>query len=260
MSIEDLQKDFIEAIFGGDKAPAAKHVIGDDTLTAEQRFGIYKGSVHGILSQALGLTFPVCKALVGDEFFNRMCDCFIDEYPPTTSFFAEYGSNLPTFLNSFEPVKDLPYLADVARLEWARQHVWHQQNDETGDFSQLAELTEEQQSQVKFCLTKTLRLIKSNYRIDDIWFAHQDDDTIDLASIDIYQTVKLFVFKDDDIVKISLMNHTLDDSHFWDFIHAIDSGANLEKLAENFGESLPNLLNQAIQSGWIESFEISNNN
>lgn len=255
MSIKNLQKDFINAIFGGDKTPAATHVMSDDTLTAEQRFGIYKGSVHGILSQALGTSFPVCKALVGDDFFDKMCDCYIDEYPPTSPFFAEYGETLPEFLDDFEPVKDLPYLADVTRLEWARQHVWHQQKNAAGDFSKLAELSEEEQAEVSFKLSKTLHLIKSNYRIDDIWFAHQEDDTVDLAKIDINQIVKLFVFKDHDMIKISLMNHTSEDELFWDFIHAIESGSNLEALAEAFGESLPILLNQAIQSGWVESFK-----
>ena len=255
MNIKTLQKDFIEAIFGGDKAPAASHIMGDDTLSAEQRFGIYKGSVHGILGQALGLTYPVCKALVGDEFFNRMCDCFIEKYPPKTSFFAEYGADFPKFLSGFEPVSDIPYYVDIAKLEWARQHVWHQQHADITDFSTLAELTEDQQSQVIFQLTKNLRLIQSNYRIDDIWFAHQENGSIDMESIDINKAVKLFVFKEGEQIKISLMNHNKEDSDFWDFIKAIESGANLETLAEAFNESLPDLLNQAIQGSWIESFK-----
>ncbi|MCK5662687.1 MAG: putative DNA-binding domain-containing protein, partial [Thiotrichaceae bacterium] len=127
MDIKTFQGDFINAIFGGDKAPAVSHVIGDDTLTAEQRFGIYSGSVHGILAQALGVMFPICKTLVGDAFFDKMCKIFIDQNPPDTSFFAEYGAQLPEFINTFEHVKDLPYLHDVARLEWVRQIIWHEE-------------------------------------------------------------------------------------------------------------------------------------
>lgn len=254
MNIETIQNDFIEAIFGGDKVPAASHVIGDDKLTAEQRFGIYSGSVHGILTQALGVTFPVCKSLVGDKFFDNMCSIFIDQYPPTTSFFAEYGNNLPKFLSTFEHVKDIPYLVDISHLEWARQIAWHEKNESESDFNKLAELTEEQQAKLKFTLSKTLRLIQSNYRIDDIWFAHQEDSELKLEDIDLNEAVKLFIWREHDIIKISLMSQNEDDSAFWDFLYSISKGSTLENLAEQFGDDLPQYLNQGIQSSWIQSF------
>ena len=82
MHLEELQQDFINAIFEKNNSIAAKHVTGDDRLTAEQRLGIYRGSVHGILTSSLGVTFPVTKTLVGETFFDHMCDVFIDQYPP----------------------------------------------------------------------------------------------------------------------------------------------------------------------------------
>ena len=166
--LETIQKDFIEAIFGGDKSKAARHVLSDDKLDAEQRFGIYRGSVHGILTQAMGINFPVCKALVGDKFFDKMCTHFIDQYPPNTSFFAEYGNHFADFTKTFEHTQSIPYFHDMSRLEWARHDIWHQQEALAKDFSLLSELSEEEQSSVVFEIPKTLRLIKSEYRIDDI--------------------------------------------------------------------------------------------
>jgi hypothetical protein len=254
VNIESIQDDFVEAIFGGDKSPATSHIIGDNKLTAEQRIGIYSGSVHGILTQALGTTFPVCKALLGDEFFANMCEIFINQHPPCSSFFADYGNKLPQFINTFEHVRDIPYLADITQLEWTRNQVWHAHYQQSADFSTLAEITEKQQAGLVFTLSKTLRLIQSPYRIDHIWFAHQEGSEIRLEDINLNKTVKLFIWKDKDRLKISLMNHTQEDNIFWDFIDAISTGKTLEELAERFVEALPTLLNQAIQSGWIESF------
>lgn len=255
MNIKTIQEDFISAIFGGDNSPAASHVIGGDVLSAEQRFGIYTGSVHGILTQALGATFPVCKALVGDQFFDNMCKIFIDTHPPTTSFFAEYGDKFPEFLTTFKPVKDIAYFVDVARFEWARHDVWHQQSSEQSDFSSLATLNEDQQDKVIFQLSKTLRLIQSDYRIDELWFAHQDDESISLETIEIEKPVKLFIFKNEGVIKVSSMNETESDSAFWDFIEAISKGRTLGLLADEFGEALSEHLSQGIQSGWIQSFK-----
>ncbi len=254
--LEALQNDFINAFFSNDKSAAIQHVVGDDKLNAEQRLGIYSGSVHGILTQALGLTFPVCKTLVGEKFFDNMTELFIDKYPPTTSIFAEYGDKLPLFLSTFDPVRDIPYFVDMARFEWARHSVYHQQSLQIIDVEKLAEIPESQQENLSFKLSKTLHLIHSNFRIDDIWFAHQQGSDVQLEDINLEKSVKLFIWKDKKTIKITLMNHTEEDSAYWDFLNTLSSGATLGTLAENFGEKLPEYLNQSIQSGSIRSFKI----
>ena len=254
MQLDQIQKDFLEGIFGGDKTAATGHVKGDDTLTAEQRFGIYKGSVHGILVKTLELTYPVCKELVGEKFFTNMCKVFIDKYPPTTSFFSEYGDLFPSFLSTFEHVKDLPYITDLASLEWARNTVWHETNNETIDYELLSTLAAEQQATLTFKLSSTLRLIQSKFRIDDICFSHQENSEIELENINLNEPVKLFVWKDKDTIKISLMSADEEANSFWEFLQAISEGTTLGNLAEQFGENLPELLEQGFQGGWIQSF------
>ncbi len=50
------------------------------------------------------------------------------------------------------------------------------------------------------------------------------------------------------------MSTEQNDSEFWDFLFAISKGENLESLAEQFGESLGEYLNQAIQGACISSY------
>jgi hypothetical protein len=256
-NIEGIQQDFIDAIFGGDKEPAASHVVGDEKLTAQQRLGIYKGSVHGILTQSLGITFSVCKALVGDDFFDKMTTLFVNKYPPMTTYFVEYGDKFPEFIENFEHTKSLPYLRDLTQLEWARQYVWHQQQAEPFDFSALAELTEEQQAKLSFNLKKTIHLIQSDYRIDDIWFAHQEGSNISFEDIKLDEAVKLILWKSDNEIKITLMNQNEADSLQWDFLQSLSQDATITDLAIKYTDRLPELLNMSIQSGWIESFKIN---
>ncbi len=258
MHLEELQQDFINAIFEKNNSTAAKHVTGDDRLTAEQRLGIYRGSVHGILTSSLGVTFPVTKTLVGETFFDHMCDVFIDQYPPKSPFFAKYGGDFSEFIAQFEPAKSIYYLSDVATLEWARHAVWHETLLEPVDFSEMANLTEEQQATVWFELKQSLRLIESEYRIDLIWFAHQDESSIKLEDVNIDEDVKLLVWKGTDGIKITQLdmtdNDNKDDQKYWGFLKAISEQNNITQLAEQFGEHLPSHLNRCIQEGWIQSF------
>lgn len=253
MQLEQIQQDFVDAIFGNQADSAVSHVKSDKILTAKQRVGIYRGSVHGILTTSLGITFPVCKALVGEEFFDKMCDAYIDQNPPSSPFFAEYGSTLNTFLAQFEPVKSLPYLSDTAHLEWTRHNIWHKQHPEPFDFSQLAKLTEKQQATLQFQLKPTMELIQSKYRIDLLWFAHQEDSEIALEDIDLDESVTLIIWKGLEGINIREMN--AEDTSLWDFLYAISKDKNLTELANQFGDDLPVLLNTAIQEGWIQSFK-----
>lgn len=278
MKLEQLQQDFIAAIFNQDRETALDYIKGDDRLDASERMGIYRGSVHGILTQFLADTFPVCKALLGDEFFDKMCDRFIDQHPPSAPFFSHYGDKLPLFLNDFDPVKSIPFISNTAAFEWSRHTLWQQTPSDPFDFSQIASLSEEQQATVVFHLNRSLHLFQSNYRIDLIWFAHQDNSDIQLETIDIDSEINLLMWKGDNSIKIANIetddltheelklskssgdnlsdkfSNNFTNKEYWHFLKAISEKKNITDLAINFGEKFPELLNHSIQDGWIASF------
>jgi hypothetical protein len=63
-------------------------------------------------------TFPATVNLVDPRFFRYLADAFIRAHPPREPRLAAYGAAFPAFISSFPAAKGLPYLADVARLEW----------------------------------------------------------------------------------------------------------------------------------------------
>ncbi|MDP9127265.1 MAG: DNA-binding domain-containing protein [Pseudomonadota bacterium] len=107
-------------------------LVGDlivaDWLTPAQRLGIYRFHYKATLREALALTFPVVARLVGGNFFNGMADAFTTASAPSQPCLAEFGDQFPGFIGSFAPAKSLPYLADVALMEWmlsAAAHALH---------------------------------------------------------------------------------------------------------------------------------------
>ena len=269
MKLEQLQNDFIAAIFNQDRETALQYVDGDDTLDAAARLGIYRGSVHGILTQSLGDVFPVCKQLLGEEFFDKMCDYFIDKYPPNSPFFTDFGNQFSHFLSEFDPVKSVPFIQDIANFEWLRQKTSQQKLSEPFDFSQIETLNETQQANIVFHLDRSLHLIQSAFRIDLIWFAHQENSDIALDEIDIHSESKLLMWKRDKATKVenlaldkntdmdkdhNLCNLSFNDNDYWDFLSAVAKEVKITELASNFGDKFPELLNKSIVEGRIESF------
>lgn len=264
MNLEDIQNDFIDAFFNKNLKDAAVHVKSDDTLTAEQRVGIYRGSVHGILTKTLEQTFPVCKMLVGEQFFDKITSVFIDQYPPTTTFFADFGGDMPTFLDNFEPAKSVPFLADMAKLEWFRKVAWSTPLQETSDFSKLAEIPESDQANLIFKLAPSLQLFESSYRIDHIWFAHQPESEIELEQIAIDEPIKLAVWKTEKELALHSFEFGFETDEtsieknqaIWNFLHDVSENKNLGQLAASYAENLPVCLSMSIQNSWLQSYSL----
>lgn len=92
---------------------------------AARRFAVYRNNVaHGLI-QALRARFPAIERLVGPEFFAAMAREFIRACPPDGPILQRWGGAMPSFLQEFPPVRGLPYLADIARIEIARGQAYH---------------------------------------------------------------------------------------------------------------------------------------
>ena len=88
----------------------------------------------------------------------------------------EYGSEFGLFLADFEPVKQLTYLPDMAKFEWAYHLVFHEAETSAFDLQRLQDVDEQDYEHIVFYLHPASRLISSNYPLVDIWQANQSDD------------------------------------------------------------------------------------
>lgn len=113
--------------FRADLAGGLQHVplTYADPEEAARRFAVYRNNVAHSLSEALARRFPAVQRLVGETFFKAMAKEFISAHPPRSPVLQEWGGEMPGFLEGFPPVASLPYLADVARVEWARGCAYH---------------------------------------------------------------------------------------------------------------------------------------
>ena len=251
MNLKDLQNDFVDAFFGAE-IDVDKYIISDSTLTAKQRFGIYKGSVHGVLTQALSDMYPVCKELVGDKFFDYVTSKFINKNPPTSAFFADFGEGFSDFLANFEAAKSVEYLADTAHLEWLRHTAWNRKNQEPSDFTALGNYSEEQQLAMSFSLPETASLLKADYQVEQLWQAHQEGNDLDLSKIDLFKHLNLLLWRIDYTIYMQELT-----AQQIDFLEAIQQNKPLFALAEQFTEHLAALLSTALEKGWIRSFQLA---
>jgi hypothetical protein len=103
--------------------------LGDYFGRSAPRFAVHRRHFVHSLTRALENTFPAVVNLVDARFFAYAADAFIRAHPPSSPCLFEYGEELPGFLERFPPCDGLPYLGDVARLEWAMHAAFHAADD-----------------------------------------------------------------------------------------------------------------------------------
>ena len=88
---------------------------------ADGALAVYRNTViHGAV-EALRSNYPVVEQIVGEEMFEGLAVEFSAACPPRTPVLATYGATFAEWLTKQPWIEDLPYLADVARIE--RLHV-----------------------------------------------------------------------------------------------------------------------------------------
>jgi len=135
----------------------------------ERRFGVYRNNVFWGLVESLRSRFPVTAKIVGDEFFTGMADVFIRAHPPQSPLLLAYGDDLPDFAEAFPPLEQLPYLADVIRLEIARSHAYHAADRAPLDPSALSGLAAERLPELVFEPHPSLAIVRSDHPVLTIW-------------------------------------------------------------------------------------------
>ncbi len=248
-SLHQIQSDFAAALLAADGSLPPEleaHLSPFAPAPQQRRFAIYRNNMHASLIAALAARFPVVQCLLGEEFFRAMARCFILQHPPSGPVLAEYGAGLADFMAAFEPLCDLPYLPDMARLEWLRQRAYHAADAAIADLAALAALPTERLARLRLRLHPATYWLASDYPVLSIWQAHQGEEVPPTLTTE--QAEAVLVTRPD----LHLLITALPPGGAA-FLAALHQGADLAAAAEQADAALPPILATLFNAGAIAS-------
>ncbi len=220
-SLREVESDLRLALLGGDDAPARRRV-GGDGLEPAARLAIYRHHVVTTLTAALQATFPVVCRLVDERFFAYAAVRYIQVEPPSGPCLFEYGAGFAAFLDEFPACRALPYLADVARLEWAMQRALHAPDAIPLPIRAMQGVAPELAASLTLTIDPSVTFLFSRYPIDRIWRANRADEpepaVVDLAAGSAWLEIRRF---GDDVIFRAI------ELPVFAFRHALARGADL---------------------------------
>lgn len=174
-SLREVQDSFAVALQAGTDAAAVDAVARTCELTPAANLAIYRHNAEHAFHAALGLSFPVLQRRVGSDYFRQLARRYRERFPSRSGDLHWVGRGFAEFLAEHLRDGDYAWLADLARLEWAREAASVSAELPAIDAHALAAIAPEALEHIVFTLQPSLALVDSPFPVFSVWFANQVD-------------------------------------------------------------------------------------
>jgi hypothetical protein len=165
--------------------PAPAGLTGPQGKPADARYNVYRNNVTVSLIDALASVFSATRRITGEDFFRAMARFYVRSNPPRSRLIFAYGDTFPDFIANYEYAQDMPWLADVARIERAWLDSQHAADATPLSAEALAAVPLDSLENLVFTPHPAARLLKSSFPAFSIFTMNRGDGKVEpIASLE----------------------------------------------------------------------------
>ncbi|MBR0724637.1 HvfC/BufC N-terminal domain-containing protein [Bradyrhizobium manausense] len=153
---------------------APSTVAGRNGAPAGRRYDVYRNNVTVSLIEALVAIYPAVQRITGTDFFRAMARFHVRNTPPSSPLLFDYGRDFPEFVANYAHAQNIPWLADVARIERAWLDAYHAADEVPLAPVRLSAIATERLGDLVFAPHPAARIVRSQYAAVTIFAAHRD--------------------------------------------------------------------------------------
>jgi hypothetical protein len=124
-SLAEIQLALAERILGGDAPDLDAWIAVPPGVDAAERLSAYTNGYPARIRESLREAYPALLHILGDRSFAELAERYLPHVPAGEPNLNFVGSALPGFVAHDSLARDLPFLPDLARLEWAVNDCFH---------------------------------------------------------------------------------------------------------------------------------------
>jgi len=176
-----MMADILGNASGGDATDLASSIRLPQGADAETRLDIHRHGYPARIAEALEESFPAIATILGGESFNSLARDYIAGIRQEPLNLNSIGAGLPAFLTRSELTRSLPFLPDLAGLEWAIIECFHAERHPPFDMSVCSDWGLDEWSEAKIEFQPATCLLRSAWPIREL----RDAREVERSEIDI---------------------------------------------------------------------------
>ena len=137
--------------------------------SGQERLSVYAGGYLARMREALAEIYEAVHQVLGDAAFTQLTQAYVQHHPSQDYNLNFIGRHLPTFLMKASITSELPFLPDLATLEWLVCIAFHAFEQSPIDPTDLASLSLEDWACARLCFQPSVGVVASAWPIRDIW-------------------------------------------------------------------------------------------
>ncbi|KQW69914.1 putative DNA-binding domain-containing protein [Methylibium sp. Root1272] len=174
------QSALLAALRGAAPAPSAR--LAEQGARRQLGIDAYRANAAATAERALAAAYPTLQALVGEQDFARLACALWRHAPPQRGDLAQWGQDLPAFVEAQADLDAWPYLGDCARLDAAIVRC-EGAADAALDRDTLVWLAEHAADTLRLRLAPAVQLLASRWPVAALHAAHVNDGDAAVAAV-----------------------------------------------------------------------------
>jgi len=160
----------------------ARHIHQPPQGTLESRWHIYASGYLARIVETLEHDYPAVKRALGNVHFEALTERYLAAHSPRSFDLRYAGDRLASFLEQDPVTAKLPFLPDLAKLEWHLSEAFVAKDPEPLLWSVLQTMAPEAVSDLRLVLNPGTAVIRSDWPIIDIRsLKDKSDDEVSLG-------------------------------------------------------------------------------
>lgn len=225
--LQNLQAELAEVILN--------NLSECEIVNKPAHLSIHHHTMMTTLTNVLKNVYPLIVKLLGFDFFYLAAKEYISNYPSRSSNLHDYGEYFSDFLSHYPPLKNLSYLHEVAKFEWACKQIYYAQDHAPLDINTLENISPTDYSHLHFILHPASCVMKFHYPILKIIDLCQET-TEEELNLNAGGIELLIIRRERDISLISLS------SEKYIFLNALQQNKTLSETLDEVTRNYPDFL------------------
>lgn len=156
---------------GAARAPSGGLLNPQRGVPGEERLAVYAEGYAARMREALTEVYEAVHHVLGERAFTELAEAYARRFPSQDYNLSFAGRSLPEFLTDYPLTRSLPFLPDLASLEWLICRAFHAFDQPPLAVSPLASMSPERWEQVTLRFQPSVGAAASAWPIRDLWAA-----------------------------------------------------------------------------------------